>query len=289
MIENIPAIPSVLMASLVWTAATQIFARMGKRINITRLNFFKTLISLAFFLLFNLLFGTFKVEAPALSWLFASGVIGFGLADLLIFYSFAQMGAARTLMISAFSPLLLAIQSYLFLGISMNMSQLFGLICMFLCIFFLSLDKLDGVNFNWKISFFALIGYALDAMGVTFTKKAFLLSPELTSATANMYRIIAALLILFVVAKFKKVSITDNRFTRRDYSLLVLSSFLGTFLSVLFWVNAISKGHPPTIAALGSLSPVYATIIEYWLIRRTPSRYFILALMSMGGGIYFLL
>lgn len=288
MIEKISAIPSVLLASIFWTLASIIFAKLGKRINTTRLNFYKTLFSLFFFILYNLTIGTFLVDADSLIWLVLSGIVGFALADLLVFYSFAQMGAARTLMISAFSPAILAIQSFLLLGISMNLGQVLGLIFMFICLFFLSLDKMEGINFNWKISFIALFGYSLDALGITFTKKAFLLTPELNSATANFYRILAALLILTVVAKLKKVSLNISFFEKKELKMIGLSSFVGTFLAVLFWINAISKGHPPTIAALGSLTPVFATLIEYWIARQWPSRFFFMALTSMGCGVYFL-
>ncbi len=288
MLLAMSAIPSILLASILWSVATQFYAWLGKQMNIRRLNFYKSVVSL--FCFFALCFYQQQLIPPSGTtiYLLFSGLLGFALGDLCIFYSFSKMGAARTLMIASFVPAILAVQSYLFLGLSLHLSHAIGLALMISCIFFLSLDKLESVKFDRKIVVIAIFGFCLDAAGVILSKKAFMLAPELGPSLANMYRILVAVIFLGSLNLIQGVKFAVNDLSRRVIFYVILSSFLGTFLALLLWLNAIGQGHPATLSALGGLAPVYGAIYEYAILRRHPSKAFIMALISRGVGVYVL-
>jgi|GEM_PF-6639562 len=300
-IDQLPATLSVILASIFWAIATQLFAHLGRDMSVTALNVFKAAISFCFFFVFNIFLFGLNLQIETLPWLVISGIVGFGLADILIFYSFSKMGPARTLMLSAFTPSIMALQSYIFLGLSVNRGQWGGLFLMGLCLILLGFDKRkhneNGAEkvlgsrweFRWRTALIALGGFSLDAFGVILTKKAFILAPTMKSSEANMIRIGSAFFILLFIAWWRKINLREQIKNVKTMQLVFLSSFLGTFLSLLFWVNAIAKGHPPTIAALGGLSPVLATLFEYGKEKRWPSPYFFGALISMGCGIFLLI
>ena len=67
---------------------------------------------------------------------------------------------------------------------------------------------------------------------------------------------------------------------------MLFSSTIGTWLALFLWLKAIGlPGHPAVIAALGSLSPFYASIYEHTKSRSLPNRYFFCALLCMLLGI----
>lgn len=161
---------------------------------------------------------------------------------------------------------------------------LVGIFFIFICIFFLSLDKLEGIDFRWKYAFVALIGFTLDATGIVISKQAFELSPELSSSTANTYRILVAVILLAAVNLSQGIPLSTKDLGRKTIGLLLISSLTGTFLALLLWMQAIKNGDPTVIAALGSLTPVYSAIYDYSIRKIWPSRYFFIALLCMGIG-----
>ena len=113
-----------------------------------------------------------------------------------------------------------------------------GLIC-------LSREKSHHGTVNGKLILIALTGVLLDAIGVVLTKKAFTLQPTLGTFSANAIRIAAALIILLVINVRKKVPLSLGEFNKKEMVIIFLSAFLGTFLSLYFYVYAISTGQPP--------------------------------------------
>ena len=107
----------VISSSLIWVVATQFYAKIGQAIPIYRFNFYKTCIAFTLFLLGALFTHQLKVPLSILPYLFISGIFGYALADLFIFYGFAKLGPARTLTITSFEPSVIALFSYIFFAL----------------------------------------------------------------------------------------------------------------------------------------------------------------------------
>jgi drug/metabolite transporter (DMT)-like permease len=273
-----------------WAISTQIYSKMVNRLSVYRFNLYKSLIALpCFFIASYLLAGTVAVPTQTLGWLLFSGLFGFLLADLFIFYSFAKNGPARTLMLAAFEPSLVAILSYFILGKTLPLGKIIGLFFLITCLCFMALEKSRRGNVSLRVAVLALIGICIEAMGVVFSKKAFMIAQEMNSMTANLYRVMPAVICLPVINYFMGMKMGIGDLGSKIRMNILGSSLLGTFLALYFYLYAISHyDHPSIIAGLGSLAPIYASIYEHWRDKKLPNRYFIGAIVSMILGVFFL-
>jgi len=281
---------AVFISSLFWAIATQVYSKMVNKLTVYRFNLYKSVIAFVCFLTAAFYIGQVFAPREAVPWLLLSGFLGFFLADLFIFYSFAKNGPARTLMLGAFEPSIIAVYSYFFLGKTLSFSKVMGLFFLILCIIFMALEKKRRGTMSFYVAMLALIGINIEAVGVVLTKKAFMVAPSLSPMTANLYRVVPAVLILLVYNYFRGIKIGVSDLTTKTKNSILFSSFLGTFLALYFYLYAIAHySHPSIIAGLGSLAPIYASIYEHWRDKKFPNRYFVGAILSMIVGILFLI
>ncbi|HVJ64229.1 MAG TPA: DMT family transporter [Bdellovibrionota bacterium] len=278
---------SILLSTMLWSVATMLYATLGRNIGVRRLNFFKALFSLIFFFIATLIWGSFTWPREVIYLLLGSGFLGFALGDLFIFYGFSKMGAGRALMLTAFAPLFVLMWSHLLYDTATQPRVFLGVLALIACLFFLSLEKLKSFEVRPKVFLAVIFGISLESLGVVFSKEAFNLAPTLDAFSANFFRISISLVFLIVFLGVKRVSLNPNDITRRDLKLTILSSFLGTFLALFFYLNALSQGEAPVISALSNLSPIYAAIFDHVLAKRWPTKWFLLAIASMFTGLYF--
>jgi len=278
------------MSSLFWAISTQIYSKMVNKFSVYRFNLYKSLIALVCFFVASWSIGAITCPLNVWPWLLLSGFLGFMLADLFIFYSFAKNGPARTLMLAAFEPTIVAVYSYIILGITLPIGKVIGLFFLLLCLCFLGLERSRRGSVSLKVAALTLVGINIEALGIVFTKKAFMLAPTLSPMTANLYRVLPAVILLPFLARFMGVKMGIGDISTKSKLSILSSSLLGTFMALYLYVYALSKyGHPSIIAALGSLAPIYASIYEHWRDKKYPNRYFIGAIASMAVGVLFLI
>ncbi len=281
---------AVFISSLLWAISTQIYAKMVQKLTVYRFNFYKSVISFVCFLLACVLTGNFYFPTQAMPYLLLSGFLGFTLADLFIFYSFSKNGPARTLMFSSFSPSIIAVYSYFILGKTLPMSKVAGLFFLLLCLLFIALERKRRGNVSLRVALLAIIGINIEALGVVFTKKSFMVLPDMSPFTANLYRVGVAVVVLGIFNSFKGVKFGIKDMDWDIKGKVMLSTFLGTFMALYFYLYAISNyNHPSIIAGIGSLAPIYASVYEHWRDKKRPNRYFIGAIASMICGVLFLI
>lgn len=280
--------PSIFLSTLLWAVAANLYALLGRQLGVRRLNFFKAVFSLVFFGVATALWGSFVWPSPVILLLLGSGLVGFALGDLFIFYGFSKMGAGRALMLVSFSPLFVLFWSKVIYGGDLSPRALWGVFALMACVFFLSLEKIK--NFEVKPSVVAaiLVGILLEDLGVVLSKEAFLTAPTLDAFSANFFRISIAVVFLTVFLWSRKMPLGFKNVSRNQLKLTIFASFLGTFLALYFFLNAISKGSPTVMAALTNLSPLYAAIFDHVSERRMPTKWFGFAIVSMFVGLYFI-
>ena len=281
---------AAIISSLFWAVSTQVYSKMVNKFSVYRFNMYKSLIALPCFAVASYIFsGTMVAPLQAMPWLLLSGFLGFFLADLFIFYSFAKNGPARTLMLASFEPSIVAILSYFILGKTLPLGKVVGLFFLIACICFIGLERSRRGTVSLRVAALALIGICIEALGVVFTKKAFMMAPEMSAMTANVYRVLPAVVCLPIVNYFIGIKMGIGDISSRTKMSILGSSFLGTFLALYFYLYAISHyDHPSIIAGLGSLAPIYASVYEHWRDKKLPNRYFIGAIASMAVGVFFL-
>ena len=281
---------AVFISSLLWAISTQIYAKMVQKLTVFRFNFYKSIIAFVCFLVACALTGNLYFPTAAMPYLLLSGFLGFTLADLFIFYSFSKNGPARTLIFSSFSPSIIAVYSYFILGKTLPVQKIVGLFFLLLCLLFIALERYNRGNVSLRVAVLAIIGINIEALGVVFTKKSFMIVPDMSPFTANLYRVGVAVVVLGVLNSFKGVKFGIKDLDWDIKGRVAISTFLGTFMALYFYLYAISNyNHPSIIAGIGSLAPIYASVYEHWRDKKRPNRYFMGAIASMICGVLFLI
>ena len=286
-----------LLAAVFFSGASVIFARFSLSHSSLWMNIVKSFVAGITFCLASLLSVIFFQERLSLGWysvgfFLLSGALGLAVGDYYLFRAYERIGSARTIMIFSFSPLFLAFEGFLFFGQKLTAYQGLALLMMMGCAWVLSLEKFrsHGV-WEWHGILYAMIGVALDNVGVVLSRFAFDASPGTSAFTANAIRCFGALVPLLVWQKARGQEGLGSFFQLRgkERSLAVGASFIGTFLSLSCWLTAVKIGHIGGLAGVGSFNPVAASLWEWALLRKRPTRYLLAAFALFLVGFLLLL
>lgn len=282
-----------LGSTLAFSASSLVFAEFSSRVSVLWMNGFKATIAFLLLCITLPLFGGWhKPEPIVIAYFFASGLIGLNIADLFLLNAFTKLGAARTLMLYGFQPLIIGLGAMMFFNQPLNPMKLIAVACMMACLFILSLEHYR-THRKWAIAglLIALMGITLDAVGVLITRKAFETTAALTPVEGHFYRCIGALAGFAVMSIFRPLPLIEGftRWPKRERILILAASFGGTYLSLLLYLHAVKFGHLASIAGITITGPMFATAIECVTKRKFPSKYLILAFGFFVAGFYVLL
>jgi drug/metabolite transporter (DMT)-like permease len=274
-----PAIILAIFSNICFASASIGFTHYTNKISSKWMNYLKAFVATLGFSLVCLIFDLWE-PLPQNVWLtlMASGLVGLGFGDIFLLKAFAHLGSGRVLMIFGFQPLFLGfVASHLF-NQEFSLVNFVAIIFLILCLFSFSLESYKTKG-HWDIRGFtyALIGVAMDGVGVLMTRAAFEAVPSLSPFYANWLRGVAACLAFFIWALFSK----DLRLwpiwktqSPKDQLFIFLSGFGGTFLSLSFYLMAIKTGHLASISAIAGTAPLFASGIDFLRGKSRPNRYF---------------
>lgn len=284
-----------LCSNISFSVASLYFTDFSKKISSVWVNYVKALVAFVCFSLLCLFLSIpFQLSQLSFFWLCISGFLGLFIGDIFLFKGFAHLGSGRVLMIFGFQPLFLGIASVFIFQESFSLNRLIAIFFLILCLLCFSLESVrQKGHWDFKGIMFALIGILLDGSGVLLTKKAFIESPEMSVFSANLIRMGSALLGFFILSflpQFKMSLIEPfTRLETKEKKTILFASFLGTFLSLTFYLKAIQIGHIATISAITGTSPLFATIFEIYKGRKPLTKYLVIALFSFVIGVSLLI
>lgn len=282
MLEATNGVLLALAANVSFATASIAYASYAKSLSAYWMNTFKT--SFAFFLLAlvaPVIWGLNPVDPKSLMSFFSSGLIGLNLGDLFLLAAFARIGAARTLILFSFQPFFLAAAGYYFFDQNIFLKQIFAIFFMLACLFLFSLEGYRK-NGKWELQglLFALMGVLLDTSGILLTRWGFDQSVGLQPIEGHLYRCFGALMGFVIMAQFIPIHLIKKfqSLSPKAKVIVCFASFLGTFLSLLFYMTAVQTGHLASISAVAITGPLFAAGLEALIQKRKPSIYFLLAL-----------
>lgn len=241
------------------------------------MNAVKAMVGLLFFLLFVSLFIGFQKISLSFVLLFAlSGALGLGIGDIFLFKAYSEMGPGRTMMLFGFQPLILGVLSYFFIGQAIEPKKLIAIIFFVGCLFTLSLEafRADG---HWQIKgiLMALLWLVMDSTGVVITRYSFDQNPELHAMEGNIYRCLGAVLVFIVMMKLKPYGLISNfkKMKWKSRSMVIFGSFLGTFVSLALYLEAIKTINLASLAGINVSGTVFSAILECIIFKKKPTPY----------------
>lgn len=264
---------AALLTAFCWAITATAFETTGKKIGSMNLNLLRLLIGMVFLSIFTLLTRgyLFPVDATASEWfwLLLSGLVGIVIGDLLLFEAFVQIGSRISMLIYASVPPLSGILAFVFLGESMKMIQIVG---MLVTLAGIASVILVGGKDNKKVSFSHPIKGILLAFGGAFGQAAGYIIGKFGMASYDPFastqiRLLAGMLgfaFLFFIRNnwksfFQSLKRTDALKTA------TIGSFFGPFLGISLSLYAVQKINPGVASTLTSITPVLLIPFAYFI------------------------
>lgn len=289
LIAYIYAFSSVLTFS---TAAIG-FTYFSQKVSPLWMNIFKCVVSFFFSVIIM-----FILEKPLWmvwdkAWPFLlSGFIGLNFGDLFLLSAYKRIGPGRTLVLFGFQPFIAGGFSYFFWEEKLHTMQFFAIIFFVLCLFLFSYEQFKKSG-HWEVRglLFALSGVVLDSIGVILSRHGFNEAPELMGLEGQYFRTLGALVSFVVYLPFVKIHFFHhlNRLSRKERVVAVVSSFFGTFLSLVFYMQAIRVGKLATVTSIVLTDPMMSTFFECVWLRVWPTRYLWIAILCFLGAMFCLM
>ena len=280
-----------LAAATVFASASLVFTEISRRVTPLWMNAVKALGAFVLFGASVLLFGSWETLPAKVVWaLVTSGLLGLGIGDIFLLYAYTRMGAARTLILFGFQPLFVGIGAKIFFDQEINLVKLIAVIFFLACLFTFSLEKFKEHG-HWEVKglIAALVGVLFDNSGVLLSRWAFDTVPAMDAFQANWWRCLGAVAFFVVLGAMGKVQWRAGwkSLSPRARRMTLASIFMGTFLSLFFYLTAIKIGHLASISALGVSGPLISSTLECAYYRKRPTRYLLVALVFfiIGFGI----
>jgi drug/metabolite transporter (DMT)-like permease len=266
-----------LGANLAFATGSIIFTKFSRQISSVWMNTVKAGVALVFFFLTVSIFGEWHpISLSGFSFLFFSGMIGLGIGDIYLLKAFERLGSGRTLMMFSFQPILLGGLAWIFLDQKFEQKNIFAIVFFMACILTFSLETFKKKG-EWEIKgiVYALICLCLDGIGLIITRKTFDQFPDVSPIEGNFYRTIGALLVFFIISRFRPIGLVSNfkKLSSRDKKLCLFGGFLGTFLSLSLFLTAIKYAHLATLSGISITGTIFASSIECFLEKKWPSKY----------------
>ena len=265
------AILFALGSNISFAIASVFFTEFSRKISPNWVNYLKATVA---FVCFSLVIILFRIDLAmaqkSLVLLMISGFTGLMIGDIFLFRAFAHLGPGRVLMIFGFQPLLIGVASFYLFGNVFSPYQLVALFFLMGCILCFSLESFREKG-HWDTVgiFFALAGVMLDAAGLLMTKAAFEITPQLSPFVANAVRagttIVGFFLVSLVPLFHLKLLAPFKSLTLREKQLAIFSGFLGTFVALGFYLQAIRLGTLSIISAIAGTSPLIATLFTWYV------------------------
>lgn len=283
----------VLISTTLFGCASVFFSEFSQKRGAIWMNAFKAHVAwISFLFAFVITSGGFpQTTLNAFVLLFLSGFIGLNLGDNLLLEAFRRMGAARTLMIFSFQPILIALLAYLFFAEEIPLHRLPAIGILVACVFIVSFEKYRREG-RWEFiaPLLALGGVGLDAFGIIMTRLAFMRSPELGTFEANFYRCSGAVVGFWIFWKFFRFRLWEGlkSLAPVDRTKLILASVAGTFISLSLYLKAIDEGTLGLVTAIAGCVPIFSAVFECFYFKQRPSPYLLAALSLFLVGLWIL-
>ncbi len=222
---------------------------------------------------------------------YISGFIGLNIADWLILSAYKRIGPARTLVLFGFQPLIAGSFAYLAWGEEIYSIQFLAILFFVLCLFLFSYERFRATK-QWEVVGLSLafVGVVLDSTGVLLTRYGFSMNPEFTGFDAQYLRTLAALTSFVIYFPFIKIGFLAGlkKLSHKEKGIAFVASFFGTFLSLVFYMQAVKVGKLATVTSIILTDPVTSTFFECLWLKVWPSRFLWLALMCFFAAMFFL-
>tara|TARA_Y100001980_G_C14554570_1_gene341464 strand:+ start:3073 stop:3972 length:900 start_codon:yes stop_codon:yes gene_type:complete len=270
-----------LGSAITWGISVSLFKIIGNSVSPYILNPLKNTIGTILFVLTTLLISDISAvnalstnEALILA---LSGIIGITIADVLFLISLNILGTSRSAIINTiYSPMVIML-AYFILDESLTFADIVGGLLILLSILYLSFnqEKSNISNLN-KGLIIGILAYSLMALGIIMVKP--ILNRFSNSIEMQLwiiiFRLIPGTLLSYITMKFmmKKKEIILQLSNKKIWPIILLGSFLGTYVGFAMWVIGMAKTSASIASILNQTSTIFIAFFGWLILKETFSR-----------------
>jgi uncharacterized membrane protein len=281
-----PPILLALCSNISFATASLLYTEYARRISSSWMNYYKAVIAFLGFATVTLVLNL----ATPLPWqsmvlLSASGILGLLIGDIFMLKAFTHLGSGRVLMLFGFQPLLLGAASFYLFDQDFPWVRLVAVLLLIGCVLSFSLESFRQKG-HWDLPGlgYAVLAVTLDGVGLLLTKASFEANQDLSPFYANVFRsgvTVLGFLMISLIPWFRLSLLAPLKtLTFKERWTVSGAAFLGTFMSLGFYLMAMKHGHLATISAVAGTSPLFASLFEIVTGRKKMTPY-------LGAGITF--
>ena len=270
-----------LGSAVTWGISVSLFKIIGNSVSPYILNPLKNTIGTILFILTTLLISDISavnsLSTNETLILALSGIIGITIADVLFLISLNILGTSRSAIINTiYSPMVIML-AYFILDESLTLADIVGGLMILLSILYLSFnqEKSNISNLN-KGLIIGILAYSLMALGIIMVKP--ILNRFSNSIEMQLWiiilRLIPGTLLSYITMNFmmKKKEIILQLSNKKIWPIILLGSFLGTYVGFAMWVIGMAKTSASIASILNQTSTIFIAFFGWLILKETFSR-----------------
>ena len=270
-----------LGSAITWGISVSLFKIIGNSVSPYILNPLKNTIGTILFVLTTLLVSDISavnsLSTNETLILALSGIIGITIADVLFLISLNILGTSRSAIINTiYSPMVIML-AYFILDESLTLADIVGGLMILLSILYLSFnqEKSNISNLN-KGLIIGILAYSLMALGIIMVKP--ILNRFSNSIEMQLwiiiFRLIPGTLLSYITMSFmmKKKEIILQLSNKKIWPIILLGSFLGTYVGFAMWVIGMAKTSASIASILNQTSTIFIAFFGWLILKETFSR-----------------
>lgn len=270
-----------LGSAITWGISVSLFKIIGNSVSPYILNPLKNTIGTILFVLTTLLVSdisaVYALSTNEALILALSGIIGITIADVLFLISLNILGTSRSAIINTiYSPMVIML-AYFILDESLTFADIVGGLMILLSILYLSFnqEKSNISNLN-KGLIIGILAYSLMALGIIMVKP--ILNRFSNSIEMQLWiiilRLIPGTLLSYITMNLmmKKKEIILQLSNKKIWPIILLGSFLGTYVGFAMWVIGMAKTSASIASILNQTSTIFIAFFGWLILKETFSR-----------------
>jgi drug/metabolite transporter (DMT)-like permease len=265
---------AALATAFCWSLTAVFFSYSGRLVGSDVVNRSRLLFAMLFITITHLLLeGTifpFGAEPYRWGWLALSSLLGLVLGDTFLFRAYVLVGPRLSMLMMSTVPILSTAMARVFLGERVAGVELAGILITVAGIGWVVTERRSDTvaveNKNYRAGlFFAFLGALGQAANLIAAK--FALGGDFPSISATSIRLLLALVILWVLAAYRRqIRYTFGKWRNRPaLKSMIAGSIVGPFLGIWFSLVAVQLAPVGIAATLMALPPVILIPLGYLL------------------------
>jgi drug/metabolite transporter (DMT)-like permease len=225
----------------------------------------------------------FKADSYGLGIVIVSAIVGYGIADTLLYKSINQIGVSRSYTISYTYPFFTMALAVVFLSEHFLLRYLIGAAAIVLAIAGIS----SSVDDSFKRARFGGIVMALGA-AILYAVGTVVVSIGLRFIGVILANTVRFPIVFLFMLSLSSMWKSETKVSRRDFCLLALSGVFGMTLSSITFLYGIQLIGAGRASSLNASSPIWAALISALFLKEKMTWKIAVSCIMVVVGIYFL-